>query len=207
MNDSTPIAPMPAPNPWLPMRDPIALKHLGKLAEELAEAGAATARCIIQGIDEREPVTGKPNREWLEDEIADVLANAQLVMDHFGLDMQRIHARAERKKVHLRAWHAMADGAGAKPKIAMTARQIELARHALGLNRQPVSYRNRFVAGPEHSDHPEWMAMVRGGYATHIARPRGFGGDDVFEVSQIGALAALRPGERLDGEDFPGASE
>ena len=62
-------------NPWHPMSDAVDLKHLGKLAEELSEAGAAVARCIIQGIDEKEPVTGKINREWLQDELADVIAN------------------------------------------------------------------------------------------------------------------------------------
>lgn len=50
-------------NPWHPMTDAINLAHLGKLAEELNECGAAVARCIIQGIDGSEPVTGKPNRE------------------------------------------------------------------------------------------------------------------------------------------------
>lgn len=95
-------------NPWSPMTDPVAVKHLGKLAEELAEAGAATARCYIQGIDECEPVTKKPNRQWLEDELADVRANSELVMEHFGLDCARMDQRVQRKKEHLRAWHAMA---------------------------------------------------------------------------------------------------
>jgi NTP pyrophosphatase (non-canonical NTP hydrolase) len=89
------------------MSRPIDLKHLGKLAEELGEAQAAVARRIIQGIDERKPVAGKPNREWLEDELADVLANLLLVGEHFGLDNLRMAARAERKTEHLRRWHAM----------------------------------------------------------------------------------------------------
>src|ERR1017187_428395 len=93
-------------NPWTPMSNPIDIKHLGKLGEELNECGAATARCLIQGIDEAEPTTGKINREWLEDEIADVLANSDLVIDHFNLDVMRIEARRERKKTHLRLWHA-----------------------------------------------------------------------------------------------------
>ena len=48
-------------NPWQPERDPIRLAILGKLLEELAEAQAIVARCIIQGIDESEPVTGVHN--------------------------------------------------------------------------------------------------------------------------------------------------
>jgi NTP pyrophosphatase (non-canonical NTP hydrolase) len=97
----------PSDNPWHPMSKPIDLKHLGKLAEEVNELGSAVSRCIIQGIDESEPVTHKLNREWLEDEIADVLANIELVIDHFNLDGLRIFKRRKRKKVHLRGWHSM----------------------------------------------------------------------------------------------------
>ncbi|MEQ1698169.1 MAG: hypothetical protein ABL901_20255 [Hyphomicrobiaceae bacterium] len=97
----------PTLNPWRPMTDALDLAHLGKLGEELNEAGAAVSRCIIQGIDEREPVTGKVNREWLEDEIADVLAGIDLVAFHFGLDPVCIALRVARKKAHLRNWHAM----------------------------------------------------------------------------------------------------
>ena len=95
-------------SPWHPMTDPVALKHLGKFAEELGECVAAVTRCIIQGIDECEPVTGKPNRQWLEDEIADVLAGANLVHEHFNLDDLRINVRKGRKIDHLRQWHKMA---------------------------------------------------------------------------------------------------
>lgn len=105
----TDAAQSPVLNPWHPMTEPIDLKHLGKLGEELNEAGAAVSRCIIQGIAESEPVTGKSNREWLEDELADVIANAELVTSHFGLNRARMKARIERKKAHLRAWHAMLD--------------------------------------------------------------------------------------------------
>lgn len=107
------VAPPPVASlvsPWVPMSNPISVKHLGKLAEEASELGAATARCLIQGIDESEPVTGKPNREWLEDEIADVLANAELVMAYFKLDLDRIYNRSDKKKVNLRLWHSMATG-------------------------------------------------------------------------------------------------
>jgi NTP pyrophosphatase (non-canonical NTP hydrolase) len=67
------------PNLWLPMQDRVTLAALAKLAEECGELSAAIARCIAQGIDEREPVTGKPNLQWLEDEMADVMALLQVV--------------------------------------------------------------------------------------------------------------------------------
>jgi NTP pyrophosphatase (non-canonical NTP hydrolase) len=107
LHDSADPATSWALNPWRPMSRPIDLKHLGKLAEELSEAGAAVSRCIIQGIDESEPVTHKPNREWLEDELADVLANIELVMRHFSLDYARMVTRKDRKIEHLRGWHSM----------------------------------------------------------------------------------------------------
>lgn len=96
-------------NPWVPISSPCDLKHLGKLGEELCEAGAAVSRCIIQGINESEPVTGKLNREWLEEELADVLANIELVKERFALDGAEMLHRIERKKRHLRAWHSMLD--------------------------------------------------------------------------------------------------
>lgn len=98
---------MTALNPWVPMKDALDLKHLGKLAEEVNELGSATARCMIQGIDEKEPVTGKVNRRWLEEEIADVRANLALVEKHFGLDTGFIDSRADRKRAALATWHAM----------------------------------------------------------------------------------------------------
>ena len=94
-------------SPWVPMKSAIDLKHLGKLAEELGELQAAVARCIIQGVDEREPVTGKRNREWLEDEIADVIAGVELTVKHFKLDNLRIGSRALAKEERLREWHKM----------------------------------------------------------------------------------------------------
>lgn len=94
------------PSPWMPETDAANLKVLGKLAEELAEGGSAASRCIIQGIDEREPITGKPNRAWLEDEIADIMANIQITVDHFDLDKDRILRRCDRKREYLMAWLA-----------------------------------------------------------------------------------------------------
>jgi NTP pyrophosphatase (non-canonical NTP hydrolase) len=97
-----------AANPWHPISDAVDLKHLGKLNEEAGELASATARCIIQGVNECEPVTGKVNREWLEDEIADVRANSELTIERFNLDEDRIAARVEKKKEHLRQWHELA---------------------------------------------------------------------------------------------------
>src|SRR4030095_14422990 len=95
----------PKMNPWTPMKDPVDLKHLGKLIEELGECTSAASRCIIQGVDEREPVTDKANRRWLAEELADVLAGVELCIEHFNLDVGFIALRKAGKKQQLRSWH------------------------------------------------------------------------------------------------------
>lgn len=122
----------PDPSPWVPMSEPIDIKHIGKLIEELGECVSAAARALIQGIDSREPVTGKVNLEWLEDEFADVQANITLNLLHFGLDTKRIGARAQRKMEHLRKWHAMlVEEPKAAPAPLDKLHQIRLAALAL----------------------------------------------------------------------------
>lgn len=87
----------------------------------------------------------------------------------------------------------------------MTPEQKELARHALGLpNGRRQSYRNRFVAGPGHSDYAAWMAMVADGNAMRRdGKSLPFGGDDAFWLTRKGAEAALERREKLDPEDSP----
>lgn len=94
--------------PWHPMTDARDLKTLGKLGEELGECSAAVSRCVIQGVHECEPVTGKPNNQWLTEELADVLLNADLVIERFGLDRAAIAARMAHKRPLLEGWHAEA---------------------------------------------------------------------------------------------------
>lgn len=88
----------------------------------------------------------------------------------------------------------------------MTPEQISLARHALGLNGcQRKSYRNHFATGPNDGiDHAQWEAMVAAGYAVK-QRHRLATGMDLFSLTTQGACAVLRPGEKLDPEDFPDA--
>lgn len=97
-----------AMNPWHPITDPVDLKHLGKLGEETNELGTVVSRCIIQGLDGINPTDGKVNRQWLEEEIADVIANADLVRQRFDLNSDSITRRVNEKKARLRTWHAMA---------------------------------------------------------------------------------------------------
>lgn len=93
---------------------------------------------------------------------------------------------------------------------AATSREIELARHALGLpNARNRSYRNRYIASPEHA---EWRNLVAAGLAEQhsgkevvngVVRNIYAGGADLFVLTRAGAEMALQPGESLDTEDFP----
>ena len=95
-------------DPWHPMTEPVDLKYLGKLAEECGELNQAIGRCIIQGIDGCEPDSQKVNRTWLQEEIADVLVNAALVIKRFNLDMPAINKRYKLKRSRLVVWHEQA---------------------------------------------------------------------------------------------------
>lgn len=90
--------------PWRPETDSQNLRVMGKCLEELGELTAALSRCIIQGIHEREPVTLKPNIEWLEEEIADVQVNLSLLIERFNLDTSRMTDRMCEKKPKLQRW-------------------------------------------------------------------------------------------------------
>lgn len=84
-------------SPWTPTTNLKELKVLGKHNEELGECTSATSRCIIQGINESEPVTKKPNRLQLMEEIADVQATSEMVIEHFSLDRDFIAKRKAKK--------------------------------------------------------------------------------------------------------------
>jgi hypothetical protein len=94
-------------SPWTPESNPNSLRVLGKTLEELTECGSAVARCLVQGIDESEPVTGKPNREWLLEEVADAYAVLDWTVDYFKLDIPAIAKRSARKQGGFRQWLAM----------------------------------------------------------------------------------------------------
>lgn len=89
---------------WQPTTRKLELAILGKLAEEAGELVAACARCIIQGLDEREPRTGKLNIEWLQDELADVSAMHILALAYLDIDRKAIEERRTRKLEYKRPW-------------------------------------------------------------------------------------------------------
>lgn len=92
-------------SPWMPEQNRIRLAVLGKLAEECNELGARCARATIQGLDERDPATGRTNREEIARKIADVLACIQTAEDRLDvfINLERISS----KFTGLRRWHRM----------------------------------------------------------------------------------------------------
>lgn len=94
-------------SPWVPITDLRTLKAMGKATEELGECTSAIARCLIQGLDATEPDTGKVNRDWLEEEIADARAMLDELEQDLNLDGPRMAARTARKRAAQRRWKDM----------------------------------------------------------------------------------------------------
>lgn len=94
-------------NKWTPTTDLMMLRRLGKLGEELGELQAVASRCIIQGIDEIDPSTGRANRARLLDELADVQAQIDCTLVALHLDLQQFEARADLKVDQMAEWEAM----------------------------------------------------------------------------------------------------
>lgn len=106
----------PAMSKWTPTTDLMMLRRMGKLNEELAELSCVAARCIIQGIDETDPSSGKVNRQRLEDEIADVIAQCEVTINSLKLNGAYICERVELKKSLMQEWEAMFVDANMKDK-------------------------------------------------------------------------------------------
>lgn len=92
---------------WIPTTNLMELRRLGKLGEELGELSNVASRCIIQGIDETDPGTGKVNRQRLLDELADVAAQIDCTVAAFGLDVAYFGDRRTRKRQQMAEWEAM----------------------------------------------------------------------------------------------------
>ncbi|KPF47094.1 hypothetical protein [Rhizobium sp. AAP43] len=99
---------------WLPERDTVTHQALGKAAEECGELTQILARCIIQGIEGRDPKTGQPNRERLAEELADVDAAISWLFELLDLDIETHNARSDRKLTGFREWADMIKGSPAE---------------------------------------------------------------------------------------------
>jgi NTP pyrophosphatase (non-canonical NTP hydrolase) len=91
----------------VPTTDLLMLRRMGKFLEELGELQAVAARVIIQGIDEVDPGSGVVNRERLEKEIADVMAQCLTTIDTLSLDEDAIHVRVNEKMRQKAEWESL----------------------------------------------------------------------------------------------------
>ena len=95
----------PAITPWQPEQNRFRLAVLGKLAEEAGELSARASRCIIHGLDEADPDTGRRNRDELAREVADVLACFEILRETLSIVPQ--DARIASKANGFRHWHSL----------------------------------------------------------------------------------------------------
>lgn len=70
-------------------------RGLAKLIEECGELMQVAGKRLAYYTIDKHPDGGPPLTTRLEDEIADVIAACQFVAEQHGLDMDRIHARAD----------------------------------------------------------------------------------------------------------------
>ena len=83
----------------------------------------------------------------------------------------------------------------------MTAKQIEMARHALGLpNKKNTTYRNHFCIPPGSEGYEDWEQLVADGMAVKAIGGAGWSGD-FFYLTLTGAKAVLQTKEHLSRED------
>lgn len=94
-------------NPWRPEPDTVLHQALGKTAEECTELAGAAVRCLIQGYVESEPITGKHNYIHVREEIADVLAVIDWLIEVRPELNARGSARYQRKLDGFREWQEM----------------------------------------------------------------------------------------------------
>ncbi|WP_394789098.1 hypothetical protein [Rhodoferax sp.] len=98
---------MPTMNKWMPTTNPLILRRMGKTGEEAGELLAVTNRVIIQGIDEIDPSSGKTNRQRLQEEIADVVAQCYCTINALSLDENFIRMRTVEKQRQMIEWEAL----------------------------------------------------------------------------------------------------
>lgn len=92
---------------WLPESRTVIHQALGKAAEEAAELSKILSRCLIQGLDEKDPESWKPNFDSLAEELADLEATTQWLFELLDLDVEAHNARADRKLDGFRRWQQM----------------------------------------------------------------------------------------------------
>ncbi|MDP4074238.1 hypothetical protein [Acidovorax sp. A1169] len=87
--------------------------HHTSLLRILGVLQAVVARCVIQGIEEIDPSSGKTNRVRFIEAVADTLTQVNKSIGHFSLDYNAIRLRVTEKKRQMAEWEALCTGAPA----------------------------------------------------------------------------------------------
>lgn len=72
--------------------------------EECAEVVVAVSKISRFGLDNYKPGKPKTNREHLEEEVGDLLAMVDLMVEHKIIDINSVDIAREAKKDKLRQW-------------------------------------------------------------------------------------------------------
>lgn len=83
-------------------------------------------------------------------------------------------------------------GTDSKTTLGQTPEEIEILRHALGLQRGSREFRNHFVTGPGSIDYEHCEALVDAGLMVKRAGHALSGGDPVYHVTEAGKSVARR---------------
>lgn len=94
-------------NPWVCTTDPVQLRRLGKLTEELSELQKVIARILIQGIEGVDPESDLTNRQCLQKEVADVYAQLRLLVKLYQLDVTALAMREVQKIAQMQEWEEL----------------------------------------------------------------------------------------------------
>ena len=79
----------------------------------------------------------------------------------------------------------------AQERPALTAEQLDILRHTIGLRQGRTKVdRNHFVTGEGSTDHPICMSLVEAGLMMRIRGGPLSGGDDIFRATEAGKEAA-----------------
>lgn len=97
-------------NPWMPERDPFVLRRVGKTGEEVSELAKVCFRIVIQGINGIDPATHETNIQEMVKEMADVMAQIELNIEAWDLDVLFMSKRIQRKKELMAEWEALVVG-------------------------------------------------------------------------------------------------
>lgn len=85
---------------------PLAAKGLAKLDEELHELGQVVGKKLAYYHVDEHPDGGPPLSERMEDEMGDVFAAVQFVIQKWGLNATRIAMRSGEKLALFQKWDA-----------------------------------------------------------------------------------------------------